>query len=168
MGHSHFSRYRYRYFLRPCGSLKKLREDITGVQLSPPLPVQLVQPLLTAARLEYRTMDTMLKIGSVEGSHGIIYKWRILHVNFLHTLIRIPFQENKGPKQRQGFQQGSHRSGKSQDKRLFLKSQENLILVRTIQNLANGQEKMEQDSKNFRLHLWLWQPSVMYEQFLIG
>ena len=49
-----------------------------------------------------------------------------------------------------------------------LKSQENFTLVRTIQNLAKGQEKMEQDSKNFRLHLWLWQPSVMYEQFLIG
>ena len=54
-------------------------------EITPPLPVQLVQPLLIAARLEYRTMDTVLKAvggygintqfngSSVEGSHGIIY-----------------------------------------------------------------------------------------------
>ena len=40
-------------------------------EITPPLPVQLVQPLLTAARLEYRTMDTMLKIVSPVGGYGI-------------------------------------------------------------------------------------------------
>ena len=31
---------------------------------------------------------------------------------------------------------------------------------------GTSQDKMEQDSKDFRLHLRLWQPSVMYEFFL--
>ena len=66
-----------------------------------------------------------------------------------------------------GFPQVRKKLGKTTFPKKSGKSEDNLILVRKIQNLANGQGKMEQDSKNFRLHLHLWQPSTMYE-FLFG
>ena len=64
--------------------------------------------------------------------------------------------------------QGSHRSGKTTFPKKSGKSEYNLMLVRKIQNLANGQGKMEQYSKKFIFHLRLWQSSLMYEKFLFG